>query len=353
MTVTFSSVGPFKVTSQNASQLVLPPNSAQTVTWDVAGTTENNINTSLVNILLSTDNGLTFSTILAENTPNDGSESITIPNITAANCRIMVQAVGNIFYSLNEKNIAIGPYTYEQVDACTDYVLDGPILIDENDVSYTGYALNVPDSFILTDVNINPVFTHPNVGELYFGVQPPAQSSGLIRMSSGSCTGNANLDLVYDSQGQNIDCSNTTSGAATKPQDTFNTMNGQNSAGQWIFFVTDIALNNIKGTLDQMTLTLCSSIVAPVLKTETFGLNNFAVYPNPNTGTFSVSLNSDSGEAISILVHDIQGRQILNKQLQNTGSVNEVITLPNVQSGMYLVTVSDGNKKEVKRVIVQ
>lgn len=353
MSVTFSSVGPFKVTSQNTAQLVLLPGTTQTVTWDVAGTTANNINTALVNILLSTDNGESFTTILAENTPNDGSEAVTIPNITSPNCRIMVQAVGNIFYALNESNIAIGPYIYQQVDVCTDYVLEGPLLVEENDVSYTGYVINVPDSFIVSDVNVHPVFTHPNAGELYFGIRPAAQSSGLIRMSSGSCAGNANLDLVYDSQGQNINCSNTTSGAATKPQDTFNSINGQQANGDWVFFMTDINIDGDSGTLDEVTLTLCSSTIAPVLKTATFGLNDFALYPNPNTGTFSVSFSSDSGEAISVIVHDIQGRQILSKQFANSATVNEVVTLPNVQAGMYLVTVQDGNKKEVKRIIVQ
>ena len=91
---------------------------------------------------------------------------------------------------------------------------------------------------------------------------------------------------------------------------------------------------------------------------EFVGINNtnnveIKIYPNPNTGTFSVAFNSDSGEAISVNVHDIQGRQILSKQLANTGNVSEVIALPNVQVGIYLVTVQDGNKKEVKRVIVQ
>ncbi len=353
MNVTFSSAGPFKVTSQNVAQLVLPPNSAQTITWDVAGTTENNINTSLVNILLSTNNGESFSTVLAQNTPNDGSETITLPNITAPNCRIMVQAVGNIYYALNESNIAIGAYSYEQVDVCTDYVLEGPILVEENDISYAGYSIDVPDTFIISDVNVHPVFTHPNVGELYFGIRPASQTSGLIRLTSGSCAGNANLDLVYDSQGQNVDCSNTTSGAATKPQDTFNVMNGQQANGEWLFFMTDINVDGDSGTLDELTLTLCSSTLSPVLKTENFGLNDFALYPNPNTGTFSVSFNSDSGEVISVSVHDIQGRQILSKQLANTGNVNEVVTLPNVQAGMYLVTIQDGNRKEVKRVIVQ
>jgi hypothetical protein len=46
-----------------------------------------------VDILLSTDGGQTFSTVLAENVLNDGSETITVPNIAAPFCRIMIKLV--------------------------------------------------------------------------------------------------------------------------------------------------------------------------------------------------------------------------------------------------------------------
>ncbi|MFV8333999.1 reprolysin-like metallopeptidase [Flavobacterium sp. GSP14] len=103
-----ANAGPFVITSQNTTGITWAGNSSQTITWDVAGTTANNINTSLVNILLSTDKGLTFTTTLLANTPNDGLQVITIPNtINSLDCRLMVQSVGNLFYAVNTTKFAI------------------------------------------------------------------------------------------------------------------------------------------------------------------------------------------------------------------------------------------------------
>ena len=100
--------GPFTVTSQNTSGINYLGNSTQTINWNVAGTNVNSIGTSQVNILLSTDNGLTFPTVLVPNTANDGSEAVTIPNTASyLNCRLMVQAVGNIYYAVNTTRFSI------------------------------------------------------------------------------------------------------------------------------------------------------------------------------------------------------------------------------------------------------
>ena len=107
MTVNTVASGFFRVTSQNTLNLSYEGGSNQTVSWDVAGTTGNGINTSNVNILLSVDGGQSFDIVLASNTPNDGSEVVTMPNIDASQCRIMVEAVGNIFFNVNNRAFQI------------------------------------------------------------------------------------------------------------------------------------------------------------------------------------------------------------------------------------------------------
>jgi subtilisin-like proprotein convertase family protein len=98
--------GPFVVTAPNTN-LDWPAASNQTVTWDVAGTTGNGVDTAFVDILLSTDGGLDFEAILAENVPNDGSETVTVPNIPGNANRILVRAHGNIFYDVSNQNFTI------------------------------------------------------------------------------------------------------------------------------------------------------------------------------------------------------------------------------------------------------
>jgi hypothetical protein len=98
--------GPFLVTSQAVST-TLNGGSNQTITWDVANTNVAPVNCTMVNILLSTDGGLTYPTILKSNTANDGSEQVVLTNITTSSARIKIEPVNNIFYAVNTSSFSI------------------------------------------------------------------------------------------------------------------------------------------------------------------------------------------------------------------------------------------------------
>lgn len=99
--------GPFAVTAPNTA-VTLSGGASTTVTWNVNNTTAAPVSCALVNILLSTDGGQTFPTVLAAATPNDGTETVTVPATPSTTCRIKVEAVGNIFFDISNANFTIG-----------------------------------------------------------------------------------------------------------------------------------------------------------------------------------------------------------------------------------------------------
>ncbi len=107
MIVTVDGVsGPFLVTAPNTA-VSFAGGSTQTVNWNVAGTTAAPVSAANVDILLSTDGGLTYPVTLAAATPNDGTQAVTIPNTASTTARIMVKGSGNIFFDISNANFTI------------------------------------------------------------------------------------------------------------------------------------------------------------------------------------------------------------------------------------------------------
>jgi hypothetical protein len=107
MVVTVVDTGtPFSVTSPNTA-VSLPARSSQTITWNVANTTNAPISESQVDIWLSVDGGQTFPILLAGATANDGSESVLMPDVTSTQARVKVAARNSIFFDLSNTNFSI------------------------------------------------------------------------------------------------------------------------------------------------------------------------------------------------------------------------------------------------------
>ncbi|KAB1157914.1 reprolysin-like metallopeptidase [Flavobacterium luteum] len=100
-----ATAGPFTVSSPNTAVSYVG-NSIQTVTWAVAGTTSNGVNCANVDILISTNAGSTWTTLLAA-TPNDGTQAVTIPNTAGTQNRIMVKGNNHIFFDVSNTNFTI------------------------------------------------------------------------------------------------------------------------------------------------------------------------------------------------------------------------------------------------------
>ena len=100
-----SGTSPFRVTSPNSPTTVT--NGQLTVTWDVAGTSALPLFEQNVNILFSEDGANTFPFVLASGTPNDGSQTVTLPSVTTTQGYVIVEGAVNTFWDMNKAPITV------------------------------------------------------------------------------------------------------------------------------------------------------------------------------------------------------------------------------------------------------
>ncbi|WP_430408280.1 reprolysin-like metallopeptidase [Kordia sp.] len=358
MVVTLANTGPFRVTAPDTTNESFPTGTNTTVTWDVAGTTANGINTSNVNILLSTDGGQNFDTVLASNTLNDGSESITFPVVFEPYCRIKIEAVGNIYFTIS-KSFSIGATVTESM-TCNTYTTGAiaTAIPDGVAANQQGNAVAVPlavsETTAVTDIRVSTDITHGYIGDLYLRLQSP-NSGPFADFWVRSCNSAqfGNIDATFKDGEPAITCASPTVGTFAPPANSLlATLGGLNPSGTWNLIAADF-YNGDTGTINELSIELCTTTTTIVLSNEEFELENFTLYPNPNKGEFSLSFNSQSGENIDVAVHDISGRLVHTKNYNATSTFKENISLKNVSTGMYLITVTDQEKTVTKKLIIE
>lgn len=343
-------VGPFAITSPNVENVSWSPGSTQNITWDVNNTTTL-VGSSNINILFSSDAGATFTTIVA-NTPNDGSEIITVPTTAAPYCRIMIQPVGNIYYAVS-KSIAVG-YTVVTTTTCTPYTRVFNPAVVPSATGYSGYALTVPDNFTISDFNVSVDITAARLSDLSLGIAIPGSTTvtSTFFLGGGCNLVGTNLVSTFDDSGVAFVCTAAATGQSYLPTSSFSTYNGMNSGGAWIFAARRAsATRNV--AINSVTYTMCSTNTVVTLATDNFEINDFALYPNPNNGNFTIQFTPTSGADVKVGVYDMRGREVFNKSYQNSSLFNQTLQLNNLQAGIYLVNVQDGQRKIVKKIVIE
>jgi len=342
-------VGPFALTSQNTTGISWTQGSTQAITWSV-NTTNTLPGSANVNIKLSTDGGLTFPTMLAANTPNDGNENITVPNVAAVNCRILIEPTAHIYYAINTTPFAIG---YLITTTCNTYnnntslsIPDGagPNLPGPTVTSIT----NVPVTNNITDVNVTVNGTHTYFWDLIVSlVHPDGTSARLLNRNCNQVS--TGFNVTFNDGAPAITCAANLTGTFT-PNQPLSAFNSKPANGNWTLTAND-NYNGDTGTINSWSMEICTQTAT--LANPSFGLSDFVVYPNPNNGNFNIQFNSSSINGVKVLVHDMRGRVIYDNSFANSAVFNENIQLNNAQTGMYLLTVTDGDRKEVKKIVVE
>ncbi len=402
--ITFANVGPFLVQSPNTN-VTWTAGAGQTVTWDVAGTTANNINCNFVDIYLSTDGGQNFDTMLASKVPNDGSELVSLPNIPGTNNRIMVKGNNHIFYDISDENFSIqspifptfavkfnGIEGNQNINMCTGGQVIYPVVFEKVgafigtvNFSITGNPAGTTATLSQTSATGNGIVyvTISNTAGLAPGVYPMVLSG-----TSGTTTKSVNLYLEISSATfaviSNTAPADNTVISTTTPTLTWIADNTSTGFSYNVQIATDVNFSNIvedsivytnnytPSTLIEnqdyfwrvaaKTESGCVNNYTTAFKftTENLGVENitsddfgFLVYPNPNIGIFNIEINNLQSDKVNICIYDVQGRVIYSKNYTANGDLKQEIDITHASAGIYLMSVEDGSNKSVKKIIIK
>lgn len=345
--------GPFKVTAPTFGQAAVSGTTVN-VTWDVANTNQAPVSTANVNIKLSTDGGQTF-TAVAANTPNDGSEQITIPaGSTSANAYIMVEAVGNIYYTVSPSFVI--DYTVAG-ESCTTYNYEGAtVAIKDGPGGNAAIAsprvvapLMINNTGIITKIKVIPSITHTYVKDLSVGIEGPMGTSALIW--NRSCGSQDNITATFSDTGIAPVCATPIQGEV-KSNESLGIFAGHVAQGQWKLFASDNFTGDT-GTINGWSIQVCTR------QTQTLGVqdpvsplaDDIKIYPNPSDGNFFIKSRNLKGE-VKVGMFDASGRLVFSSAYQSQGDSTKEFNV-NVPKGVYVISINSSKGAYNTKLIIK
>lgn len=283
--------GPFEVTAPEQNEEV-EAGSGYEITWDVADTDLppvncQNVTIELVDYITATQK-LEVLQVLAENTPNDGSETVIVDlENTGGGHYIRIKAADNIFFNLNE-----GPFRVVAPEPLPNTVL----------------SLSLDPHFTPEYVTLN--WNDPFTNELRWYIER-------------SENGNQNFVLI-DSVDANII--------------TYNDSNVDVNNGHYVYRVYAKNLVSTSVLSNEAELNLMSINEGPEI-------SEIQVYPNPSSGLIEISGDQKWDE---IQVFDSEGRFI--RMVDKT--LSKVVDLSDLSNGAYLLTLKAEGYSIKRQVVI-
>jgi len=310
-----------------------------TVTW--AG----NTNASSYDIQLAND--ASFAVVL--NTVTTTATSYTFSGLNQAN---------NYFWRVLPKNSSCsGTYSFPfkfttgQLN-CGDFNSSNvPLTIAATGTPTVNSTVVIPSGGTINSVTVTMDITHTWINDLRAILISPAGTQ--INLFTNPCTNDdiQNVSAIFDDNGTVLTCGLDPGISGTViPVQALSALLGQSSAGTWTLRIRDM-FNQDGGTINSWSLTICTVTTALSVNENT--LNNFALYPNPNNGTFTINFDADDSSPVEVQVYDFSGRAIYSKRYANQSLFNETLNLNAIQSAIYLLKVKNGNQSVTKKIVIE
>jgi hypothetical protein len=79
---------------------------------------------------------------------------------------------------------------------------------------------------------------------------------------------------------------------------------------------------------------------------------NFSIYPNPSHGGSWLNIMKGNNLPVMIKIYDLSGKLVLSRQLELESLSSEIeLNAPDLKSGVFIVEISQGAIRKIKRMI--
>jgi subtilisin-like proprotein convertase family protein len=220
------------------------------------------------------------------------------------------------------------------------------------DTQEANNTINVANSGIISDVKITVNLSHTYVEDLVVTVTHPNGTSS-SKLWNRNCTSQNNIVMTFEDWANNINCNSTGTGNTYSPSELLDVFKGLNSAGIWSINVKDFEGGD-DGILNSWSLDICTqtdTVTNPNIQETIVGIK---VFPNPTNSNFWVAFNSETNNDIILSLFDMRGRLVFNKVHANLGGIfREEVNPVGLKSGMYVLTINDGNIATKRKIIIE
>lgn len=107
---------------------------------------------------------------------------------------------------------------------------------------------------------------------------------------------------------------------------------------------------------DASGCTKTMDVVVPNLVAIDFaqaGINVFEAFPNPNKGEFSVKLELQNADNVKVYITDLSGKKVYSSEQKKVSLWNENISLKNLSSGVYMLSVETTKGKAFVKLMIE
>lgn len=109
-----------------------------------------------------------------------------------------------------------------------------------------------------------------------------------------------------------------------------------------------LLINNRDNWTKQDATNLTTPPNCTFLSNDNFELNKLVIYPNPSSNFINIKMDEINFSQSIIKLFDLNGRMILNESMEE---YSKQIDISKLQTGIYLLEISNNNFKQIKHII--